>query len=135
MVGFFCTFITSHYLLQIGSITVTDEVALTRTTSVPSGTRVAAFTDAVRQRDWRCVITGRPARLAHLGSWITFKVAHIFPLAYEKHWSDCGYSRWITVPPANESDGSINSVQNGILLGSVMHCLFNCYALAINPDV
>ena len=124
-----------HYLLWIGSITVTDEVVLTRTPSLPSGTRVTSFSDAVRQRDRRCVITGRRAVLAHVDSWDTFETTHIFPLAYEEYWNASEYSRWITVPPANESNGTINSVQNGVLLGSNIHCLFESYKLAINPDV
>lgn len=108
---------------------------LARTPSLPTGTRVTSFSDAVRQRDRRCVITGRRARLAHLGSWDTFETTHIFPLAYEEYWNDCEYNRWITVPPANESDGTINSVQNGVLLGSNIRCLFDAYKVAINPDV
>ncbi|PUU75492.1 hypothetical protein B9Z19DRAFT_1102938 [Tuber borchii] len=40
----------------------------------------------------------------------------------------------ITVPPASESDGSINSVQNGILLTLDTHILFDCYDFSINPD-
>ena len=107
---------------------------LTRTSSLPSGTRVISFSEAVRQRDRRCVITGKPARLAHLGIWDTFEATHIFPLAYEEYWNDSEYSRCITVPPANGSDGSINSVQNGILLESDIHCLFESYTLTINPD-
>ena len=121
--------------LCIGSITVTDEVTLTRTPSLPSGTRVKSFTDAVRQRDRRCVTTGRQARLAHFGNWDTFEATHIFPLAYEEYWNDHKYSHWITVPPASESDGTINSVQNGILLGGTIHHLFDSYSLTINPDV
>ncbi|KAG0124168.1 hypothetical protein HOY82DRAFT_200346 [Tuber indicum] len=124
----------NYYIVTAGSITVTDEVVLTRTPSLPSGTRVASFRDAVRQRDRRCIITGRPARLAHLGSWETFQATHIFPLAYEEYWNDRKYSRWITVPPANESSGTINSVQNGILLGNAIHCLFDSYSFAIDPD-
>ena len=135
LVGFFCTFITGYYLLRIGTITVTDEVALTRTNSLLSGTRIASFTDAVRQRDRRCVITGRRALLGRFGCWDGFEVAHIFPLAYEEYWNDRKYGHWITVPPANKSNGSINSVQNGILLGSDIHTLFDSYHLAINPDV
>jgi len=60
---------------------------------------------------------------------------HIFPLAYERQWNDCNLSRLITVPPANESHGSINSVQNGIMLTCEMHQFFASYDLAINPDV
>ncbi|KAG0129281.1 HNH endonuclease-domain-containing protein [Tuber indicum] len=124
----------NYYIVTAGSITVTDEAALPRATLLPSGTRVASFIDAVRQRDRRCVITGRPARLAHLGSWDTFEATHIFPLAYEEYWNDCKYSHWITIPPANEPDGSINSVQNGVLLGRDIHSLFDSYKFTINPD-
>ncbi|KAG9235943.1 hypothetical protein BJ875DRAFT_373223, partial [Amylocarpus encephaloides] len=42
------------------------------------------------------------------------------------------YNRWVTTQP--ESGGSINSVQNGILLGSAIHQLFDAYDLSINPD-
>ncbi|PUU79006.1 hypothetical protein B9Z19DRAFT_1024283 [Tuber borchii] len=110
------------------------EVTQIRTPSLPSGTRVASFTDAVRQRDRRCVITGRQARLAHLGSWDTFETTHIFPLAYEQQWLHSNYGDWITIPPAKVSDGTINSVQNGILLGSNIRCFFDAYKLAIDPD-
>jgi len=61
------------------------------------------------------------------------KRAHIFPLAYEDHWRNDGYDRWITVPLA--SGGSINSVQNGLLLDSAIHQLFDSYSFSINPDV
>lgn len=30
-----------------------------------------------------------------------FEIAHIFPSAYEGHWIDNNYGRWITVPPEN----------------------------------
>ena len=100
-----------------------------------SGTRIASFRDAIRERDRRCVITGRPVLQPELGIWICFEVAHIFPLAYEDHWNKSNYSRWITVPPPNESDGSIHSVQNGMLLSADMHALFDAYGVSINPDV
>ncbi|KAG0636826.1 hypothetical protein HOY80DRAFT_925204 [Tuber brumale] len=127
-------YIAQLTLHTMGSITVTDEVVLIRTPSLPSGTRVTSFSDAVRQRDRRCIITGRAARLAHLGSWETFQATHIFPLAHEEYWNDRKYSRWITVPPVNESNGTINSVQNGILLGNAIHCFFDSYSSAIDPD-
>jgi HNH endonuclease len=70
---------------------------------------------------------------ADLEDWTGFEVAHVFPLAYEGHWAEQGYSRWITIPP--ESGGMINSVQNGLLLRSDIHQLFDSYNLSINPDV
>ena len=114
---------------------VTDEVALTRTDSIPLGTPVEAFRQAVRERNRRCIATGRPASLAHLGWWALFESTYVFPLAYEQHWNDSNYSRWITVPPTDLSHGSINSVQNGILLGPAMQISFNNYSWSINPDV
>ncbi|RPA89459.1 hypothetical protein L873DRAFT_1721768, partial [Choiromyces venosus 120613-1] len=66
--------------------------------------------------------------------WRGFKAAHIFPLAYEQYWNQCNYGRCITIPPANESDGSINSVQNGILLRRDIRDYFDSYDLTINPD-
>ena len=97
-----------------------------------SGTLVAPFRDAVRERDGRCVITGRRA-LSVRGAWTGFEAAHIFPLAYEGHWKDHNYSRWITIQPV--TGGSINSMQNGMLLRSDIHQLFDSYDVSINPDV
>ena len=62
-----------------------------------------------------------------------FEAAHIFPLAYEGHWQDHKYGRWITQVP--EVGGKINSVQNGLLLSNEVHQLFDTYCLSINPDV
>ena len=100
-----------------------------------SGSRIASFRDAVRERDRRCVITGLRVLRPELWGWDFFEVAHIFPLAYEDHWNKSNYSHWITVPPANEADGSIHSVQNGMLLTRNMHALFDEYGVSINPDV
>ncbi len=98
-----------------------------------TGTRVRSFCDAVCSRDRRCVISGKKAVGAYRDDWTGFEAAHIFPIAYEGHWTDYGYSRWITIRPG--SGETINSVQNGILLNSVIHQLFDCYNLSINPDV
>jgi len=62
-----------------------------------------------------------------------FEAARIFPLAYEGHWNQHDYSRWITIQP--DTGGSINSVQNGILLREDIHTLFDAYGISINPDV
>lgn len=99
-----------------------------------SGTRVAAFRDAVRERDRRCVITGKVVLDAEYGFWTGFDAAHIFPLAHEGHWKQHNYGCWITIPPAIESAGSINSVQNGMLLKQDIHALFDSYIVSINPD-
>ncbi|KAG0128215.1 hypothetical protein HOY82DRAFT_622775 [Tuber indicum] len=121
----------NYYIATNGSFTLTEEVPLRHTASMQSGIRVASFCQTVRRRDGRCVISGRPVRL---GRWFGFEAAHIFPLAYEEHRNNFGYGNLITIPPARESDGSINSAQNGILLSCEMHCFFDNYQVAINPN-
>jgi hypothetical protein len=72
---------------------------------------------------------------AQFDRWYGFEAAHIFPIAHEGHWKEHNYGRWITIPPANNMGGTINSIQNGILLDCTMHQLFDQYVLSINPDV
>ncbi|PUU80179.1 hypothetical protein B9Z19DRAFT_1192016 [Tuber borchii] len=124
----------NYFVVTTGSISVTDEVPLICAVSLPSGPRVESFRESVFQRDRQCVITGNKAMYAHVGRWMGFEATHIFSLAFERQWNDRNLSRLITVPPANESHGSINSVQNGIMLTCEMHRFFASYELAINPD-
>jgi len=98
-----------------------------------SGTRQQALRDAVRARDGRCVVTGKKALGAYRDNWAGFEAAHIFPLAYEGHWAQYNYSRWIALPPT--TGDSINSVRNGLLLCGTVHQLFDTYLFSINPDV
>ena len=135
MVGPLHTLVIEYFSLLIGSVTTTNEVPLLRTLSLLTGTRVQPFFHSVRDRDRRCVLTGIPAVINGVCWWDTFEVAHVFPLAYEEYWSNCNFSSWITVPPASESHGTINSVQNGMLLTRDMHALFASYQISINPDV
>ena len=116
----------------VGTISINGQPWLVRTISQGSGVRVAEFRDAVRQRDQRCVITGKSAVNAR-GSWAGFQATHIFPLAYEEHWIYHNYGRCITIQP--NTGGSINSVQNGLLLTATLHILFDSYDVSINPDV
>ena len=116
----------------LGSITISNEPWLIRTISVATGSRLGSFRDSVRERDGRCVITGIDDYIRS-GDWTSYEAAHIFPLAYQSHWSDHNFSRWITIAP--ETGSAINSVQNGILLRSHIHALFDNYHFSINPDV
>jgi hypothetical protein len=120
----------NYYIDSRYPILINNEIRLLRTTSLQTGTRVQAFTDAIRSRDRRCVITG----LEYLDddNWGGFEAAHIFPLAYEKHWITRGFSDWISIIP--ERGGTINSTQNGILLRSDIHQQFDSYDISINPD-
>lgn len=103
-----------------------------KTSRVISGTSVAEFRDAVRARDKRCVVTGYPVVD---DDWTAFEAAHIFPLAHLDYWKQHNFSRCIKFQPNKESSGTINSVQNGKLLDSSMHVLFDNYKFSINPDV
>ncbi|PUU79003.1 hypothetical protein B9Z19DRAFT_1125724 [Tuber borchii] len=123
----------NYYIVTTGTITVTDE-AVFRRLGLGSGYLAPSFREKVRARDKRCVISGRQVRLAGYQNWETFQACYVYPLQFEQQWLDKGYSRWITIPPPNESDGTINSVQNGILLGKEIHLLFDSYKLSINPD-
>ena len=98
-----------------------------------SGSRVVGFRNAVRARDGRCVVSGKVVPGAQYDRWWGFEAAHIFPLAYEDHWNRNNYSRWITCHSA--TGGSINSVQNGLLLRADLHILFDNYVFSIDPDV
>ena len=123
--------------MLIDPIHISNETPLLRTISLQTGTRVQAFTDAVRSRDRRCVITGQVVIDAEYDDWWGFEAAHIFPLAYEQHWCEHNYCGWISTPLNREeiNGGTINSVQNGLLLRKDIHQGFDMYKFSINPDV
>ena len=112
-----------------GTITVDNELWLVRTISKASGTRVAEFREGVRQRDRRYIVSGERALDAAYGMWFGFEAAHIFPLAYQDHWDRNNY-----ISIHRNTGGSINSVQNGLLLRKDVHTLFDSYVFSVNPD-
>ncbi|KAK3168476.1 hypothetical protein OEA41_004924 [Lepraria neglecta] len=116
----------------VGSFTVSKEPFLTRTISLSTGSRLQSFRDEIRRRDGRCVITGNIVLGAYRNHWKGFEAAHIFPLAYEGHWVQHNFARWIIIPAANGE--TINSKQNGLLLRADIHGLFDNYDISINPD-
>lgn len=79
---------------------------------------------AVRDRDGRCIVSGKLNRFNGLDA------AHIFPLAQGAHWIHNNFDRWIT-----DGSESINSVENGILLRADLHREFDMFTFSINPDV
>ncbi|KAF1808661.1 hypothetical protein P152DRAFT_462221 [Eremomyces bilateralis CBS 781.70] len=121
-----------YYIIAAGPFSVNNEPWLLRTISHSTGTRTDSFRNAIRSRDRRCVISGQKAVGAYRNNWRGFEAAHVFPLAYEGDWTQHGYDRWITIPP--EKGGTINSVQNGMLLRTDIHQLFDSYDLSIDPD-
>ncbi|MCJ1386120.1 hypothetical protein MMC17_009245 [Xylographa soralifera] len=112
----------------VGPLSINNEPWLVRTISLSTGTCPESFRNAVRARDKRCVITGQES--ISLDNWTGLQAAHIFPLAYLGHWVEHNYGRWITV----QTEQPINSVQNGLLLRSDIHQLFDMYFVSINPD-
>jgi len=70
-----------------------------------------------------------------IGRLFAVQAAHIFPLAYQGVWESLNYRNLITIPPRRKSDGSINSVQNGLLLDNSLHNFFDDYLVAIDPYV
>ena len=46
--------------------------------------------------------------------------------SFRLHWNQHNYNRWVTIQP--------NTVQNGLLLDSTIHALFDGYEITINPD-
>ncbi|PUU79017.1 hypothetical protein B9Z19DRAFT_1125740 [Tuber borchii] len=123
----------NYYIVTTSMITVTDK-AIFRRLGLGTWYRAPSFSDEVRARDKICVISGRQVWLAGYENWETFHACHVYPLQFEQQWLDKGYSRWITISPSNESDGIINSIQNGLLLGREIHLLFDSFKLSINPE-
>ena len=113
---------------------MTEEPSITRATSIDTGTHLQSFRDSVRLRDRRCVISGQEAADPDHGFWMGIEAAHIVPLAFQSHWVAQNFTRWITIP-ATGTGPAINSVQNGLLLNSGIHQLFDSYLVSINPDV
>lgn len=110
-----------------------DEIVYTRLMSIQTGSGVGSFTHQVRERDGRCIVSKDVNALAVCDMWCGFEAAHIFPLAHLQQWQANNYGRWIDLAPPK--GGSINSVQNGILLKADIHQLFDSYIFSINPDV
>lgn len=113
---------------------MTDERWLARISSHAVSGREDKFTEAVRTRDKKCVITGDSIG-AQWGSWAGLDAAHVFPLEKESLWIHFGYSRWITNMDDTVGVSKINSPQNGLLMSKTVHDLFDQYLLSINPDV
>ncbi|OAP63734.1 hypothetical protein AYL99_02961 [Fonsecaea erecta] len=122
-----------YYIVASQPFHLNNEQVVARTITQSTGTRTHAFQDAVRLRDRQCIISGQPVpRLGGDYLWRRFEAAHIFPIAKEDLWRDYNYDRWITIPP--RWGGSINSVQNGLLLKRDIHALFDAFDISINPD-
>ena len=112
-----------------------DEPWVQRLISFNVSGREDMFTNGIRLRDGRCVISGAVNTSAYRGDWSRFEAAHIFPLGKEGLWSEWGFGRWITDMDDTNGVSKINSLQNGILLRRDIHTIFDQYLISMNPDV
>lgn len=92
------------------------------------------FRNQLRQRDKVCALTGMKGAD---GLFHGLHAAHVYPRAREPEWNAMHYPAWITdKSPANLiGNTKLFSPQNGLLLCSSAHDLFDIYALAVDPDV
>lgn len=120
---------------KTGTLSITDEVPVTRITSHTVTGRDNTFRAAVRERDKKCVITGLTNSVKNMArnEWDRFEAAYVFPLACESLFIHGNLPRWITLRAPTKS--GINSVQNALLLRVDVHRLFDQYLITINPDV
>jgi hypothetical protein len=77
------------------------------------------------------VISGRINNEADFDEWAGFQAAHVFPMARESLWRECGFDRFTTRSGRN----AMNSVQNGLLLEAGIHQRFDSFSISVNPDV
>ncbi|KAK9373310.1 HNH endonuclease-domain-containing protein [Lipomyces chichibuensis] len=117
-----------------GMITVTDERSIARVLSRSVSTRRNRnFREQVRKRDGTCVITGLDNPVAFINDWTSFEAAHIFPLSHEELFRSLNYPQFVT-NKSDETDTGINSCQNGLLMRSNIHDLFDAFKFSIDPD-
>jgi hypothetical protein len=97
--------------------------------------RENSFREGLRERDGKCVISGIPNLNWELGVWDGFQGAHIFPLEMETIWIKDNFGSYITDLNHTIGISKINSCQNGLLMQSNLHTLFDNYLFSVNPDV
>ncbi|KIH93862.1 hypothetical protein SPBR_06091 [Sporothrix brasiliensis 5110] len=127
---------TGHYLLVSDRpVRVSQQQYFTRSLSIATGPRLESFKQQVRARDGRCVVSKVPSPGPQLDIWVGFETAHIVPLAYNSEWNRRGFPDLVSIPPPPpRHNDTINSVQNGLLLQSSFHALFDSYNFSILPD-
>ena len=128
-----------YFISTADSLMTNNEPWLARTGNGHPKIYTPKFRDAVRKRDGRCVLTGKPPIYAAHRRWTGLCATHIFPLEYAEHWVDPGDDRSITTPTSRRSAmrrcTGVYSVQNGVLLRADMRMQFERYLLSINPDL
>lgn len=102
-------------------VSCSSTVYYLRAPSFPKTDQDFQFRDQVRERDGRCVITGRESVKDNANRWAGLEAVHAVPLPLAQVFRDLGF-------------GDINSPQNGLLLSSHTRRLWDSYSLAVNPS-
>ncbi|KAI9842802.1 MAG: hypothetical protein M1837_006905 [Sclerophora amabilis] len=114
-------------------ISISDERSVRRILSRTISSRDKTFAQQVRKRDKNCVISGLENPRVDYDLWVGFEASHVFPLARESLFISENFPECIT-DKASSRDTGINSCQNGILLSSTIHGLFDSFEISVNPD-
>ena len=124
----------SELISWLDQIHISNEIWLHRVISYSVSGRDDSFRNGIRARDGKCVISGIK-NMSTAGNWTAFEAAHIFPLELENLWLEFNYGRWVDDIDDDAGISKINSCQNGLLLRSDVHKMFDQYLLSVNPDV
>ncbi|KAJ5899719.1 hypothetical protein N7495_004463 [Penicillium taxi] len=116
------------------TITVNNEPIFRRIISHNVTGREECFTEDVRLRDKICCFSGDAVLTWQYDMWEGWEAAHIFPVAKGSLWNQWGFGRWITNGATGRHLNSINSIQNGFLIGSTLHKIFDHFRVSANPD-
>lgn len=132
-----------HYILSPVKdgdlLSVNDEPFLVRPPPiapfVTANSAVEHFQSLVKDRDQKCVISGETSELADADDSDEepdLHTAHIFPVAWNNLLSTHVPDYAITYKHPDDSSG-VNSPQNGLLMKSEIHPLWNAYFISVNP--
>ncbi|GJJ07143.1 hypothetical protein Clacol_001343 [Clathrus columnatus] len=120
---------------QFIDIKLTSESYRPRTLSldISGSPRKIEFRERIRARDSRCCVT---RKLVKNERFHAFRASHIFPIAHKDVWDTLRLYQYIEddFPQKEQGPNSINSIQNGLLLRSDIHDLFDAYDFGINVD-
>lgn len=83
------------------------------------------------------MVSGTPNPLAAIGDYTGFHAAHIFPRSKVNDWVAGNFQQFITdnSPASHIGPTGIDSPQNGLLISTGLHEMFDLFRVSINPDV
>ena len=123
----------AHHLTP-GPIKLTDEPWLPRLVTHSASTPDDTFSNSVRTRDGKCVISG-PANPISFHEPTGTEATHIFPRDNEDCWVEYNLARHVTDMDGFPDASKLSSAQNGLLLGTHIRQLWDQCVVSVNPDV